>query len=82
MWSEVTISSHADQFPQITIAVEEWQPGYHRSLSDMTNASACLHVDEIRESAMTVLENIYGENKDAWVKFSHRVHSTSAQSGW
>jgi len=62
------------------VATEEWQSGFHKSLSDLGDAGARIHADEVRASVTKTLERIHGENMEAWAKFSHMVHSPSAQS--
>jgi hypothetical protein len=56
------------------VTIEEWRPGFHKSLSNIADADAHLHRDEVRTLAVTALETIRQENIEAWVKFSTLVH--------
>jgi hypothetical protein len=76
--SAISALPHVYQSSQIIMAVEEWQPGFHRSLSNITDSCMRLHFDEVREMATSVLERIYQKNVGAWVKFSTMVHSPSS----
>lgn len=60
------------------MAIEEWRPGFHTSLSNIADANARLHRDEVRTLATTTLETVRQENIEAWVNFSTLVHFSSS----